>query len=160
MSWSLRLSQGDFVVDGAHLGIVTRQNKLLQDIRCAILEKMGTDNLHPEYGSLIDGGRNLDGVEVEGVIGMNDFDLVALEIQSDLTRLIRAYQQQQLTRAKQDLFVYGRATLEAEEIFYQLDGIEYTPVEDSLKVTITIQTATDVSFSFDLPVDLPLANIA
>jgi hypothetical protein len=69
MSWSLRIQNGDLMLDGTNLGRATGSAKLIQDLRCAILEKMGTDDLHPEYGSLLDGGRDESGDVQPGYIG-------------------------------------------------------------------------------------------
>lgn len=153
MSWSLRLQYGDFVVESASLGTATRQRKLLQDIRCALLERMGTDSLHPSYGSLIDGGVTPDGTEVSGVIGQADLDLALLEIESEIQRVVRDYQRKQLDRAKRDKQTYGRATLEPEEVLIELTGINFKQSQDVLKVTIGLQTATGDNFEIELPLE-------
>src|ERR1051325_1057251 len=108
MSWSLQVSYGDFPVSGNSLGIVAGANKLGQDLRHWVLEKMGTDPLHLDYGSLIDGGRTSDGVEQESIIGhVNDRNARVL-IESELRRIIQAYQRQQIARAKADRLVYNK----------------------------------------------------
>lgn len=145
------------MVSGAQLGIVDRQNKLVQDIRLCLLEKMGTDNLHPSFGSLIEGGRTPDGDEVPGVIGESDLDLVILEVESEVTRIVRNYQRQQLTRAKQDKLVRGRATLDPEEVILELGGIDFQQYQDSLRVTIHVVTGTD-TVSVTLPIAIPLTE--
>lgn len=154
MSWSLSLRNGDFVVDGTRLGTVTGSKKLVQDLRCAILEHMGTDNLHPGYGSLIDGGRTPEGRMVEGVIGETDLDLVALQIESELGRLARQHQGVQLARARQDKLVYGKATLSPGEVLYELVEVAFSPHQDSLRVKARIRTADNRAFDFDVPIDL------
>lgn len=151
MSWSLSLKSGDFSVTGAYLGTATKQQKLVQDLRCAILEQMGTDNLHPSYGSLINGGVTTDGTVYPGVIGEDDIDFAILEIETDITRIIRNYQSSQLVRAKQDKTTYGRATLDPEEVVVDLGGINFNQVQDSLEVTITVITATDTPLTVPLP---------
>lgn len=153
MTWSLQITNGDFTVDAAHLGTVTAQAKLLQDFRCAILENMGTDNLHPEYGSLIDGGINPEGQIVEGVIGRTDPHEVAMLIESEVSRIARYMQRAQLARAKADKMTYGRATLVPQEVLLSLNGINFFQQEDLLRVTIHLTAANDRSFEVELAIN-------
>lgn len=159
MSWSLELRNGDFTAGAARLGTVTRHRKLFQDLRCAVLERMGTDNLHPGYGSLIDGGRSPDGVEHPGVIGETDLQMIVLEIESEIHRISRNLQRQQLARAKQDHLTYGKPTLEPAEVLVGVSGIDFYQREDVLKVTVTVQTASDDSWAFEIPIEIPLDSV-
>lgn len=153
MTWSLRISNGDFVVTSAHLGTVTAQQKLLQDFRCAILEQMGTDNLHPDYGSLIDGGINSSGEVVSGVIGNINVDEVTMIIESEISRIARYMQRAQLARAKSDKLTYGRATLVPQEVLLSLNGITFEQREDLLNVTILLTAANDENFEVQLAIN-------
>lgn len=153
MSWSLQITDGDFRVDSAHLGTVIGQNKLVQDMTCAIMERMGTDNLHPEYGSLIDGGRTPDGVTATSVIGDSDTEMVALRIETELTRIARQLQNQQLTRAKGDKMTYGKATLSPQEVLMELQGVEFVVNQDQLLVTVRLITATGTNLDLLIPID-------
>lgn len=150
MTWSLRIRNGDFVVDSARLETVTAQQKLLQDFRCALLEQMGTDNLHPDYGSLIDGGITSDGRVVSGIIGETDIDEVTLIIQSEVARISRYMQRAQLARAKTDRLTYGRATMVPQEVLLSLNGLNFNQFEDELKVTISITAANNETFDISL----------
>lgn len=156
MSWSLELHGGDFTVGASHLGMVIKTNKLIQDLRCAILEKMGTDNLHPDFGSLIDGGVGPDGQPVPGVIGQSDFDLVLLEIESEITRIARKHQAAQLSRVKSDRRTFGQPTLDVAEVLIEVTGIEFTSLSDQLFVKVSLQTATGQSFDLVFPLDTTL----
>lgn len=154
MSWSLRIGEdGDFHVDAAHLGTVTAQNKLVQDFRCALLEQMGTDNLHPDFGSLIDGGITPEGVASEGVIGETDLRMVALTIESEVARIARRMQQYQLARAKSDRLTYGRATMVPQEVLLQLNGVDLLQKEDQIYVTIRLTAANNTDFDINLPIN-------
>src|SRR4051794_27221905 len=99
MSWSLELRGGDLAIGGASYGVVTNQAKLVQDLRCAILERMGTDPDHPGYGSLIDGGR-LNGVEQESVIATDDWDVAVLTVEGEIRRIVDLYQKMQIARSE------------------------------------------------------------
>lgn len=150
MSWSLQITHGDFAVESAHLSTVTGSQKLVQDFRCAVLEQMGTDNLHRDFGSLIDGGTNVDGVVSNGVIGMTDLQQVALIIESEINRIARYIQRAQLERAKSDKLTYGRATLTPQEVLLALNGIQMEQREDRIKVIVGLTTATDRTFEVEL----------
>jgi hypothetical protein len=150
MSWSLQITHGDFQVESAHLGTVTQHAKLIQDFRCAILEKMGTDNLHPDFGSLIDGGTTPDGTTSNGVIGESDLGTVGLIIETEINRIARYMQRAQLERAKQDKLTYGKATLTPQEVLLQLNGIEMTQRQDSIKVVVGLVSASNNNFDIDL----------
>lgn len=153
MSWSLQITDGDFRVDSAHLGTVVGQQKLVQDLSCAILERMGTDNLHPSYGSLIDGGRTPSGVIVQSLIGEDDLEMVLIRIESEITRIAQLEQQAQLTRAKADKLAYGKATLTPQEVLMSLNGIDFTQSLDRLNVVVHIETATGNTFDITVPLD-------
>src|SRR4051812_37950439 len=109
MSWSLQLRNGDLALGGANLGIVTGSQKLTQDLRCAILEKMGTDELHPWYGSLLDGGMDAEGVVSPGYIGETDWELGALNVQAEIRRIAKQYQDAQAARLENDRLTYGHS---------------------------------------------------
>lgn len=152
MSWSLRINNGDFVVDSAHLGTVSAQQKLLQDFRCALLEQMGTDNLHPDFGSLIDGGITPDGHTVTGVIGETDPEEVTLVIETEVSRIARYMQRAQLARAKSDRLTYGRATMVPQEVLLSLNGINFLQYEDAIRVTINLTAANNKDFDIELAI--------
>lgn len=155
MSWSLRVSQGDLTVEGGKLGTVTSENKLLQDLRHYLLERMGSDPMYPSYGSLIDGGRLPGGQEVPSPIGSHDFQSVALELESEIRRVAGEYQTNQVNRAKTDRRRYNRVTLSAGEILVAINFIRFEQRQDTLLVHVGIETGT----SRELNITLPLAPV-
>jgi hypothetical protein len=148
MSWSLRVSNGndgtvagDLVLDGQHFGTVINEAKLVQDLRHFILSRMGDDALHPSYGSLLDGGVTPDGRVRESVIGQMNSRLMQLEIESEIRRIARVYQNMQVDRAKRDRARYNKSTLTGGEILAAVTNVSFKPVADSLTVIVTIQSA-------------------
>lgn len=142
MSWSLQIQNGDLSLGSQGLNTVTGGPKLVQDLSCAILEPMGTDPLHPSYGSLIDGGTDSNGVTQTGVIGqLNDAQNAAF-VQSEVTRICRNYQAAQIARNSADVATYGKSTLTASEALLHLLGVTMQQVQDQLLLTATIQTGT------------------
>lgn len=153
MTWSLQLRNGDLSLGGASYGTVTGEDKLAQDLRCFILEQMGTDDMHLDYGSTLNGGRMPDGTLVPGVIGhaTND-EFAELEVESELRRIIGQYQARQLQRAKDDRLVYGKTTLHRGEVVLGVRSIAIQRTVDTMNVTITIETAADSLVTLGLEV--------
>lgn len=145
MSWSLRLRNGDLSLGNASYGTITGEQKLVQDLRAYILEEMGTDDMHPEFGSLINGGRLPNGRVAQGVIGKVNNDLAQVEVESELRRLVNAFQSRQLQRAKDDKVVYGKATLTKGEVLLGVSKVEFRRNQDTLSVVMTLQTAANSS---------------
>lgn len=157
MSWSLRVRNGDFDPTSNGLAQVSNENKLVQDLRHFILEKMGTDDAHPEYGSLFDGGTKPDGTEANSVLASDSIVEAKALIEADLRRIIIEYQQTQLARAKRERLKFNKTTFTRGEVIKQLDTIRMDQVLDKLEVTIFITTASDVSLQINVPIsDSPL----
>lgn len=151
MSWSLKLRNGDLVTDGAQLAQVTGAGKLVQDLRCAILERRGHDDLHRQFGSLIDGGYDNDGEYVDSIIGEIDIDFAVLQIESDLRRIMTEHQQRQVARSKNDRQKYGQSTLENDELLYSVEDITFTQAQDKIMVNVFIKTGTGTTFDLAVP---------
>lgn len=151
MSWSLELRSGDLTIGGARLGVVNGSSKLIQDLRCALLERMGTDAFHPSYGSLLDGGRTPDGVQHGGLIGETDWDAIAIQVDSEIRRIASEYQDRQLARAQADRVTYGKTTLDAGEAFLGLSDVNLVQVQDTLFVRITLQVGSGETRTLNIP---------
>lgn len=153
MSWSLRVSNGDFVLDGTHFGTVTHENKLTQDLRHFLLTRMGTDPQSPTYGSLIDGGVKPNGQEVESVIARTDWGQVKLELSAEIRRIAAQYQRTQVERAKRDRLRYNKSTLTPGEILLAINDIRFVQNADALLVTIVLQSGRgqDINLDLELP---------
>lgn len=154
MSWSLQLENGDLAYGTNGFNTVSGSAKLLQDLRCALLEPMGNDPLHPTYGSIIDGGTDAQGNAVPGVIGATNNPASATFVNAEVQRLCRGYQAQQIARNATDVATYGKSTLTADEALLSLAGVSAQAVEDQLLVTATLQTGTGV-----LPLAVPFSTI-
>jgi hypothetical protein len=152
MTWSLALRNGDLTLSSASYGTVTGEDKLVQDLRAFILERMGTDDMHPSYGSLLDGGRLPDGTEKSGPIGSSDIEFAQLEIETELRRIISIYQNRQLARAKDDRLTYGKTTLSKSEVLLAIQGINFRQVGDTLNVQLNLQTAANTTIPLTIDV--------
>jgi hypothetical protein len=152
MSWSLQLRNGDLALGQARYGTVTGHTKLTQDLRCHLLERMGTDPTHPSFGSTLDGGRLEDGTEIPSLIGRMDFNRVILEVEAEIRRIERAHQDRQLARIESDKFTYGRPTLLPSEILVAVSDIQFAQVADTLMVRVTLQTGNETEQTIDVAV--------
>ena len=150
MSWSIRIERGDISVSPASFATVTGGPKLVQDLRCWILEHMGNDDMHPALGSVIDGGTTPDGTEIAGVIGTDDWREASAFVEAEIRRICREYQKLQLARAKQDKLTLGRATLIPSEILREVADIQFSQVGDNLNVYVQIATGTNQTFDLEL----------
>jgi hypothetical protein len=150
MSWSLQLRAGDLTVGGASFGTVTGSNKLVQDLRCAILERMGTDEDHPWYGSLIDGGR-LNGTEQESIIATDNWDVAVLQVEAEIRRIVDQYQRGQIARTEQDRTTYGKPTLTPAEVLMGISNMQFYQAQDNLLVKVTILTGADAEINIAVP---------
>lgn len=153
MTWSLHLKNGDLNFSGpGGFATVSGEQKLVQDLKCWILEPRGTDPLHPDYGSTLDGGTLPDGTEIESVIG----DVISAEslitIESEIRRVLQAYQQQQLDRLTRENALYGgKNTFAASEILQSVVAVNVQQVADTVFVQCVIQTANGSQLSFTQP---------
>lgn len=153
MSWSLQIRNGDLALGGAQFGQVTGQTKLVQDLRCALLESRGHDDMHPLFGSMIDGGYDEFGVYHESLISSTNWQRAALQIESEIRRICLDHQRRQLERARQDRNQYGESTLSPAELLLQVADIDMVQAQDRLLVTVHIVTGNNNTVAINIPVD-------
>lgn len=156
MSWSLKVYNGDLALKGTTFDTVTQEAKLAQDFRHFILERMGTDPMHPWYGSLLDGGQR-NGVEVPSLVATTDWRFAKLEIESDIRRMASMYQSMQVKRAQRDRNRYGKSTLTRGELLFGISRMQFVAKEDALYVTIGLVTGSGAQTDFQLTLDPVLA---
>jgi hypothetical protein len=144
MTWSLALKNGDLSLSSSNgLDVVSNEEKLVQDLRCNLLEKMGNDDMHPDFGSLLNGGTMPNGTQHNGYIGERDDDTTILSIQSEVTRVVNNYQERTLSRAKTDKLSYGKATLTHGEVLYDLNDVTVQKSLDKVNVMINFTSAAN-----------------
>jgi hypothetical protein len=152
MTWSLAITNGDLVLSNSDYATVTGEQKLIQDLTCFVLESMGTDPNHPDYGSLLDGGVDSSGALHQSMLGLPNGNLISEAlIQSELQRILLSYQNMQIQRAKSDRLQYGKTTFSLGEVLLSINSITMTPIADTLIVNIGITTGNDTSVSLSVP---------
>lgn len=154
MTWSLALKNGDLSVDGEghSLAVVREEAKLIQDLKAALLHKRGSTYTSPGYGSILEGGTTPDGVKHSGFIGRTINEMLVLEVEEEIRRVLMAHQQSQVSRARSDESTYGRITLGRGEILLSVGEIIVKQTDDVLSVNVYIQTGsgtiTPIKFLF------------
>lgn len=154
MSWSLQLNNGDLSYGTNGFDTVAGSAKLVQDLRCALLEPMGNDPLHPTLGSVIDGGVDSQGNTVPGVIGAGNNSSSATFVSAEVQRVCRNHQAHQIARNQTDVATYGKSTLTADEALLSVVNVSTQAVEDQLMVIATLRTGVG-----DLPLIVPFSTI-
>ena len=154
MTYSLHIKNGDLNLGGpGGFAIVTGSQKLVQDLKNWLLEPRGTDPSHPEYGSVIDGGILPDGSVISSSIGSTIDDERLLEIETELRRVLLAYQQQQLDRLQAESIQYnGKNTFSPGEILYSVQSVDVSRFGNTVIARITILTSAGQQITFTQPV--------
>lgn len=148
------VSGGDLSLSGpGGFATVTGTQKLIQDLRDWILEPRGTDPDHPEYGSVLDGGTLPDGSVLDSPVGSILDSSVLLNMESEIRRVLTAYQQQQLARIQRESALYnGKNTFAPGEILYSVNGVTVEQYVDVAIATISITTSSGQVVPFNVPI--------
>lgn len=152
MSWSFQISGGDLnpVSNASGMGIVTGRDKTFQDLKLWMLESMGTDPMHPEHGSLLDGGRLPNGTVVESFIGSET--LSAFRVEEEVSRILKSFSQSQKNRINSDIANLGKTTVSDSEIIDKITSIQSTLFGTKLIVRVSIQTRGGNTITLTQPV--------
>jgi hypothetical protein len=150
MSWSLQVSSGDlnFLSRGAGAEIVTGKVKTYQDLRNWLLETMGNDPMHPDYGSILDGGVMPTGAVVQSMVGRGTIH----DVEQEITRVIRSVMDVQGKRIDRDMAVYGKMTLSDSEIIQGIKSIESKKFGTKLVVRVNLTMRNNVTVSMVQPI--------
>lgn len=153
MSKSLKITNGDLSIgSGRSFELVTGSDKLGQDLRLWVLEKLGTDSATPNYGTTIDGG-TIQGQEVESLIGQILTEERVDSVREQINSLLLQYQQNQLARIQNDLVNFGQKTLTDDEIIQVVNSIQAVGVGDVIVCRVTLTTPSGSILKITIPVD-------
>lgn len=154
MTYSLNIRGGDLSLGGpGGLSTVTSTDKLIQDLKCWLLERIGTDPLHPDYGSTLDGGGVPGGPQMNGLLGNAIDQVTILQVEAEVRRILDLYRQQQINRIQIEQTLYnGKNTYTFGEILFAVDSVNATQFKDTIIVNVAIRTANGQSITFSQPV--------
>lgn len=155
MSKSFKIVSGDLSVGaGRSFELVEGSNKLAQDLRLWILERIGTDPATPTYGSALDGGI-IDGQEIPSFIGQPITSARISEIQTEIYRILELYQQTQLEKMQTEMALFnGKHTLSGSEVLASIDSVDTAASGDIIIARVTVSDAADNQFNILIPVQV------
>ena len=150
MTWSLKLTNGDIGITGNSYSTVTGPEKLVQDLRCWILEPQGNDVMHPDYGSMItEGGITADGSEIPSALGGTFSAEDLMRIEAEVRRVVGYYQALQKDRLRKEAVLYGgKNTFSAGEICLGIQNITILQSLDTAMCYVKIMTGNGDVLAF------------
>lgn len=122
MSFSLRIANGDLVMQGSQLGIIYGIDKLTQDLTLWMTERYGIDRFHPDMGSSF---QNYIG----GVIGYNTQAMIYNEAE----RVLDNYQKVQYQGLRQAPQLYSLS-----ELLWSINEINVGVGYDTVSVSVSV----------------------
>lgn len=155
MSKSLKLYNGDLSVGpGRSFELVTGKDKLFQDLKLRILERIGIDAATPTYGSRLDGGV-IDGRVIPSLIGTRASAETLLEIKAEVYSILNQYQEGQLEKIRDESIRYqGKHTLSRDEILHSVDNVEVASRGEIVYVRVTCTTLSATQFQLNIPLQV------
>ena len=152
MSWSFEIFNGDLSLASRESGmsVVTGTSKTLQDLRLALTEPLGTDPMHMDFGSLLDGGKRSTGEVVQSMIGGNYASQMAVE--EEIRRVILAFVDRQNARIKRDITAMGRTTIPESEIIDRINYVTTRFFGNKLVVRVGLVMKSNASITITQPI--------
>jgi hypothetical protein len=133
--FSFQVANGDLVLAGSQLGIVTGTDKLKQELMLWMLERFGIDRFHPAMGSDL---QNYIG----GIIGYSTRALVYNEVM----RVLDNYQ-----RVQGAAFKAAPQNFSLDELLWGINavnvGVTYDTVSATINVTNAVQQPAAITVS-------------
>lgn len=128
--FTLRLTDGDLSIGNDGFAKATGPDRISQDLRCALLEPLGTDRFHPGYGSMIDSF-------VGSVLDPGD----EFQAHQEVVRVVQNYVAVQRDQLERDGLSGGRSRYSTQDVVASADGITAKVNEDAVTINIPILTA-------------------
>ena len=131
MSSSFRIADGDLVLSGSQLAIVSGQAKLSQDVQLWIKEIFGQDRFHPTFGSTL-----------EGFVGQIINGETAFYVENEIRRVLQNYQAVQLRGLALNPEIYSD-----DELLDTINSIVVTISYDQVAVAVSLTTVSGTTLS-------------
>ena len=124
MSYSLAVSNGDLVRQGANLAVVWGIDKLKQDLQLWVAERFGGDRFHPEMGSIL-----------QDYIGTVISPRTKAEIEDEVMRVLDNYQRVQIYGFKRNPRLYSMT-----ELLDKVKDVSVSVNYDTISVSVSVRT--------------------
>lgn len=152
MSTSFSIINGDLTIGpGRKFDTVSGKQKLQQDLKLWVLERIGTDPLLPTYGSILDGGI-VNGIVTDSYIG----SVASLEVQNNLRiatlDLLNKYISMQFDKMRSETLLYnGNNTLDADEVIDQITSVNVIQVDTTILIQVILTTLGGSNLKLTIP---------
>lgn len=127
--YTLQLRNGDFVLGSGGFQTITGASKVVQDLRCALVEPVGNDRFHPGYGSLL-----------QDFIGEPLDEILAFSVQQEVARVVQNYSAVQRDQIEADVLSGLASRYNSADVIANLSDIKSTLVGDRLYVQVALTT--------------------
>lgn len=132
----LALQNGDLVLGHGGFATVSGQNKVRQDLSCALREPIGTDRFHPAWGSIL-----------HQYIGTAFSADTAMLIESEVYRVVQNYMLTRSSTLQHQNLNGGKSRFRAEEIISSINDVEVSQQEDRCFVRVSLTTLSQERLS-------------
>lgn len=144
---NFKLSNGDLVLGRSNrLEIVFDLDKLIQDLKCWLLEPFGTGFLTPNFGSF------LDYSGPQGIVGRPIGSETEMELKAEIDRILSLYQAAQQEKIKLARYNNNLNNFSRKEILNRVKNIDIRVSDyrnDTYIVDITLETASGVEINLN-----------
>lgn len=141
---TLALQHGDLVVGSTGYATIDGVPKVVQDVRCALLEPLGNDRFHPGFGSLLD-----------SFVGLAQDGMTTSEVQSEIRRVLDQYAAVQRDRLERDALSGARSRYKTADVLAEVLSINVKPVEDRIYVQVNLRTADGATVALNTSLGSP-----
>ena len=125
ISYSLAVADGDLVLEGSNLGIVTGIDKLKMELSHWVTERYGGDRFHPDMGSIL-----------QSMIGGRVTASTQYRISTELARVLDNYQRVQYVALQANPSLFSTS-----ELLYSIDDIAVTISYDTVSAVVKVTSA-------------------
>lgn len=127
---TMMVKDGDLVLQGGALGMVTGAPKVQQDLSVALREALGIDKFHPEWGS-----------SLSQYVGSPETDLGSMGIEAEVRRVIANYMNVQLATMQRDYANGHPSRYGLNEVVSSVQEVTVRQVYDTFYVLVTLVLA-------------------
>lgn len=133
---TLRLSEGDLVLNGGSFAVISGPDKVRQDLSFALREALGVDRFHPRWGSLLD-----------SFVGEPTTSRLQARVVDEARRVVGNYRLVQQDRMEQDSREGRPSRYGSGEVIHDVTSITATQNTDRIivKIDLLLLSGEDIS---------------
>lgn len=140
---TLALAHGDLVLASSGHRTLDGAAKVLQDLRGALLEPLGTDRFHPAFGSTL--GSH---------VGEPISEFTAHDLRAEVQRVTDQYAAVQRDRLERDALSGARSRYRTDDVLASLQSVNTKQVGDRIYVQAVLTTAASNTVTLNTSVGI------